>query len=325
MQTATSTSPTTARNRSEAAAISARGVLKRFGDVVAVDHVDLDIAPGEVVALLGHNGAGKTTLLDMVLGFIDPDVGHITVFGGCPASAARSGRVGAMLQTGALLPDLTVRETLTTVAGLHRDHAPVNDILRRTGLEEFSGRRVGTCSGGQRQRLRFALALLTDPDLLILDEPTAGMDTAARREFWGCMRAEARRGRTIIFATHYLQEVDEFADRLVLLKHGHVMVDGALDALVSAEERTVTGRWFDGRDPADVTEDFTRRTGAPVALDRHDDGRISFTTTAGDALALELLACGAIGDIAISRRSVEDLFFEYAVDGAGAPGAAPPR
>ncbi|MDO4611177.1 ABC transporter ATP-binding protein [Corynebacterium sp.] len=302
-----------------AAAIAVRGAVKRFGDVVAVDRVDLAIAPGEVVALLGHNGAGKTTLLDMVLGFTNPDEGSVSVLGGSPAAAARSGRVGAMLQSGALLDDLTVGRTLTTVAGLHRDHLPVDEVLRRTGLADVARRRVGKCSGGQRQRLRFALALLMDPDLLLLDEPTAGMDAAARREFWEYMKAEARRGRTVVFATHYLQEADEFADRLVLMRRGRVTVDGAVAELVSAEERTLTGRWLAGAAPADAAA----AAGVAVAdVATHDDGRVALTCRDTDALALALLRDGAIADVEITRRSVEDLFFEYAVDDGGEPGAA---
>src|SRR5699024_3032622 len=146
--------------------------------------VDLAISPGEVVAILGPNGAGKTTALDMVLGLTEPTTGSITSFGAAPRRAVHDGRVSAVLQTGGLLHDLTARETVRMIASTFpRRHQPVEDVLHRAGLAAKADRRVSKLSGGEQQRLRFALALLPDPDLLILDEPTAGMDVAARREF----------------------------------------------------------------------------------------------------------------------------------------------
>lgn len=224
------------------AAISVSGVTKRFDDITAVDNVSLTIHPGEVIALLGHNGAGKTTLLDMILGFTTPDSGSITVLGGVPAETAHSGRIGAMLQSGGLLKDLSVRDTLAFVAKCHVDHLPIPQVIERAGLSDFADRKVGKCSGGQVQRLRFALALLSDPDILILDEPTTGLDAAARRDFWETMRGEAQRGHTVIFATHYLQEADDFADRLVLIRSGRIVLDGATTDLLSSSTRHLTGK-----------------------------------------------------------------------------------
>ena len=197
---------------SNAPALATRGLTRRFGPVRAVDGVDLTVPVGEVLALLGPNGAGKTTLLDMALGFSPPSDGTVRVLGSDPVAAVRQGRVGAVLQTGGLLEDLSVRETVAMVAGCHRRHIGVPAALERAGLTGLAGRRVKKCSGGERQRLRFALALLTDPELLILDEPTAGMDVRARHDFWDTMHAEADRGRTIVFATHFLPEAEDFAD-----------------------------------------------------------------------------------------------------------------
>ena len=163
-------------------ALVVTGVTKRFGTLTAVDNVSLTVPVGEIVALLGPNGAGKTTLLDMVLGFTEPAAGSISVMGQMPRGAATSGAVGAVLQTRGLLDDLTASETLRMVASCHRQHLPIADVMERAGVTEFAKTKVGKCSGGQVQRLRFALALLTDPQLLILDEPTAGMDASARRD-----------------------------------------------------------------------------------------------------------------------------------------------
>ena len=190
-------------------ALNAVDVRRHFGTVRAVDGVDLSIDRGEIVALLGPNGAGKTTFLDLVLGFTGPSAGRLDVLGENPGRAVRAGRVGAVLQTGGLLDDLTVRETVAMVAACHPRHIPVDEALARAGADGIAKRKVRKCSGGEQQRLRFALALLTEPDLLLLDEPTAGMDVRARAEFWATMHTEAERGRTVVFATHYLQEADD--------------------------------------------------------------------------------------------------------------------
>ncbi|WP_298442332.1 ABC transporter ATP-binding protein, partial [Gordonia sp. (in: high G+C Gram-positive bacteria)] len=220
-----------------ALALSLDGITKRFGDVTAVDRVDLRVAPGEVVAFLGPNGAGKTTTLDMVLGLSQPDSGRLEVFGLPPRRAARAGRIAAVLQTGGLLEDFTVLETVRVIASLHRRDDEVDAVLARAGLVEIADRKVSRCSGGEQQRLKFALALLPDPDLIVLDEPTAGMDVESRRAFWATMRADAGAGRTVVFATHYLEEADAFADRIVMIAGGRVVADGS-----TAQIRARAGR-----------------------------------------------------------------------------------
>ena len=195
----TSPHPSPADPTAGSPAVDVSGVHKGFGRgeqrVRAVDGVSVRIERCEVVALLGPNGAGKTTLLDMVLGFTDPDDGTVRTLGATPRESVRAGRIGAVLQTGGLLDDLSVRETVAMVATLHRDPLPVDEALGRAGAAGFARRKVSKCSGGEQQRLRFALALLPEPDLLVLDEPTAGMDVGARREFWAAMHAEAELGR----------------------------------------------------------------------------------------------------------------------------------
>jgi ABC-2 type transport system ATP-binding protein len=210
------------------AAVSLRGLRKHYGDVRAVNGVDLVIAPGEVVALLGPNGAGKSTTVDMMLGLTRPDAGESRIFGQTPQQAVASGTVGAMLQEGSLLDDATVGETVAMIASLHRKPMPVTEALRRAGVEDLAGRRCTKLSGGQKQRVRFAVALVCDPHLLVLDEPTSAMDVGTRREFWKSMKEFTDAGRTVVFATHYLDEAEEFADRVVLLRDGLIVADGSV-------------------------------------------------------------------------------------------------
>jgi ABC-2 type transport system ATP-binding protein len=199
---------------------------KSYSAVRAVRSIDLVIAPGETVALLGPNGAGKTTTIDMVLGLTRPDSGSVSLFGMSPAEAVAAGVVGGMLQTGSLIEQLNVRELVTMVASLYPHPLGVEEVLQLTGAAEFVDRQSTRLSGGQTQRVRFAIALVADPDLLLLDEPTSAMDVEARRQFWTSMRAVAARGKTVIFATHYLEEADAFADRIVLLARGEIVADG---------------------------------------------------------------------------------------------------
>ena len=234
-------------------AVRATGLRKSFRStdgtpVVAVDDVDLTIHPGEIVAFLGPNGAGKTTTVDMLLGLTSPDAGSVEVFGRAPRAAVESGRVSAVMQTGGLLGDFTVRETVEVVAALHGRTDRVDEALERAGLGPLAARRVAACSGGEQQRLKFALALVPDPDVVILDEPTTGMDVAARQCFWETMRADAEHGRTIVFATHYLAEADAFAERTVLMARGRIVEDGPTEDVRAA----FGGRTVSFRPPADV-------------------------------------------------------------------------
>src|SRR6516162_4028252 len=157
---------------------------KSYGEVRAVASIDLAIAAGETVALLGPNGAGKSTTIDMMLGLTRPDAGTVSVYGVSPATAIRDGKVGAQLQSGGLLPDVTVAEIVGLSAALHKRNRPVAGALRTAGLTDLAKRRVSALSGGQQQRVRFAMALVADPDLIVLDEPTTGLDVEARRAFW---------------------------------------------------------------------------------------------------------------------------------------------
>ncbi len=207
-----------------------RGLEKSFrtphGTVQAVRGVDISIRAGEIVALLGPNGAGKSTTIDMLLGLAEPDAGSVSVLGRTPADATLSGLVGAMLQTGMLIGDLSARELVAMVASLYPAPLDVDEVLALVGIEAIAERRTQKLSGGEAQRVRFALALVSDPALLVLDEPTTAMDVEGRHAFWSTMREFASRGRTILFATHSLEEADANADRAVLMADGRVVADG---------------------------------------------------------------------------------------------------
>jgi ABC-2 type transport system ATP-binding protein len=211
-------------------AVSLQGIEKSFrsptGPVRAVRGVDVAIAPGEVVALLGPNGAGKSTTIDVLLGLTKADSGSVALFGRPPATAIEAGLIGAMLQTGSLLRDLTVREIVTVIGSLYRDPVDVDEVLAQVGIGALAERRTQKLSGGETQRVRFAIALVTNPSLLVLDEPTAAMDVEGRHAFWTTMREFAARGKTVLFATHYLEEADAYADRAVLMARGRVVIDG---------------------------------------------------------------------------------------------------
>src|SRR4051812_16143346 len=207
-------------------AVRLTSVTKEFGNVQAVRGIDLEIQPGEMVAFLGPNGAGKTTTIDMVLGLSQPTTGEVAVLGMQPRQAIARGLVAAVMQTGGLLKDLTVRETVEYTASLFADTKPVDDVLESAGITGIAERRVAKCSGGEQQRLRFAMALLSDPALLLLDEPTTGMDVEGRRSFWSAIREDAQQGRSVLFATHYLEEADLYADRIILISNGTIVADG---------------------------------------------------------------------------------------------------
>ncbi|MFA3875006.1 ABC transporter ATP-binding protein [Streptomyces sp. MMCC 100] len=201
-------------------------VTKSYGDVRAVDGLTLALHPGETVALLGPNGAGKSTTLDLLLGLRRPDDGTVRVLGTEPREAIVAGRVGAMLQSGGLMDEVTVAELVRLACALHPRAYPAADVLARAGLTKIADRRVDKLSGGQAQRVRFALATAGDSNLIVLDEPTTGMDVTARQAFWATMREQADQGRTVLFATHYLEEADAIADRVLVLHRGRLLADG---------------------------------------------------------------------------------------------------
>jgi ABC-2 type transport system ATP-binding protein len=209
-----------------ATGIELHGLAKSFGEIRAVRGVDVSVAPGETVALLGPNGAGKSTTIDLLLGLLEPDSGSVSVFGLPPRQAIDAGTIGAMLQTGGLIRDLSVRELVAMMASLYPTPLPIDEVLEQTGIEDIADQRTQKLSGGQTQRVRYAIAIVSNPELLVLDEPTVAMDVEARHAFWTSMREVAARGKTVLFATHYLEEADSYADRVVLMARGRVVADG---------------------------------------------------------------------------------------------------
>jgi ABC-2 type transport system ATP-binding protein len=229
------------------AGVELRALAKSFrtsaGVVEAVCGIDVSVAEGETVALLGPNGAGKSTTIDLLLGLQAPDNGSVSLFGGSPAQAISQGRVGAMLQTGGLLRQLTVRELVTMMGALYPRPLDVDETLSTARVEQLANRRTEKLSGGETQRVRFAIALVSNPDLLVLDEPTVGMDVETRHAFWTTVRGIASEGKTVLFATHYLDEADAYADRAVLMARGAVVADGPtteIKAMVGTRTITAT-------------------------------------------------------------------------------------
>jgi len=296
-----------------AGGIHAQGLEKTFrtpsGPVRAVRGVDVLIAAGETVALLGPNGAGKSTTIDMLLGLSRPDRGRVSLFGMPPTQAVAAGAVGAMLQTGELIRDLSVRELVGMMASLYPAPLPVDDVIALVELRAAAEQRTQKLSGGQAQRVRFATALVGDPELLVLDEPTAGMDVEARRNFWTTMRRFTEQGKTVLFATHYLEEADAYADRVVLIANGRIVADGPpteIKAMVGV--RTIKAT-LPGHD-----QDKLARLPGVSTVDRHGETIILTCTDSDQAIRALLAAYSAVRDIEITGAGLEQAFLQLTAD-----------
>jgi ABC-2 type transport system ATP-binding protein len=255
------------------------------------------------VALLGPNGAGKSTTIDMLLGLLEPDEGSVSVFGTEPRAAVDRGGVGAMLQTGALLRDLTARELVTMMASLYPAPLEVDDVLALTGIASFADQRTQKLSGGQTQRVRFAVALVSNPVLLVLDEPTAALDVEGRHAFWTTMREFTAEGRTVLFATHYLEEADAYADRVVLMAHGAIVADGPPNEI----KAMVGTRTIRATLPGVSAEELERLTGVSHATRRGE--AVVIHCSDSDAALRELLASYPDArDIEVSGAGLEEAF-----------------
>jgi ABC-2 type transport system ATP-binding protein len=283
-------------------AVRLTGVTRDFGDVHAVRGIDLAIEPGEMVAFLGPNGAGKTTTIDMILGLSRPTTGAVEVLGMQPRQAIARGLVAAVMQSGGLLKDLTVRETVQYTASLFADTRPVDEVLESAGISGIADRRVAKCSGGEQQRLRFAMALLSDPALLLLDEPTTGMDVEGRRSFWSAIRDDAQQGRSVLFATHYLEEADQYADRIILISNGLVVADGTgseIKALATGRVVRATLR--------DADTDALAAIGGVDTVEVRGE-QVYVHAKDSDSVARYLLNQTGARDLEIVARGLEDAF-----------------
>ena len=291
-------------------AIDLRNLTKRYGAVTAVNDLTLQVTPGEIVAFLGPNGAGKTTTIDMMLGLARPNSGTVQIYGKSPADAIARGEIAAVMQTGGLLKDFTVAETVEFTASLYVNARSVSEVLDRAGISAIASRRVSKCSGGEQQRLRFAMALISDPRLLILDEPTTGMDVEGRRDFWHAIREDAKRGRTILFATHYLDEADAYADRIVLIRQGSVVADGTtaeIKNLASGRRVRVT---LENPDLAAI-----RAIPGVINIEQRGDS-VLVNCSDSDAVARYLLTNTAGRDLEVSSQNLEAAFVALTADTA---------
>jgi ABC-2 type transport system ATP-binding protein len=286
--TAVSGRPSTGEPLDPDAAISIRGLVKRYGEFVAVDGLDLDIRRGEIFALLGPNGAGKTTTVEICEGYRTPDAGTVRVLGANPADGARrwKAQLGIVLQSGAGDSQLTCREMLQAQASYYPDPRDPDEVLALVGLTEKAKSRGKSLSGGQRRRLDVALGIIGRPTLLFLDEPTTGFDPEARRQFWSLIRSLRELGTTMLLTTHYLDEAEALADRVGVIARGRLVEVAVPSALGGRETAPAVVSW---------TEDGVRRsedTATPTALVRDLAARFA----------------GEVPDLAVARPTLEDVY-----------------
>ena len=288
---------------------SLESVNKSYGPVRALSSVDFRVRAGEVVALLGPNGAGKTTAVKLLLGLLQPNSGKVRVFGGDPTNPENRMRTGAMLQVGRVPETLRVREHIDLFSSYYEKPLPAREVLAIAGLEKLADRKFGDLSGGQKQRVLFALAVCGDPDLLFLDEPTVGLDVEARRMLWHEIRQLVRRGKTVLLTTHYLQEADALADRVVVINKGEIIAEGApaeIKAKTAGKRiRCVTGLSLN-----------TLRRLAGVTEVKEDREAIEIHTVEAEAVLRELLALDAsLSGLEVSGAGLEEAFLALTQEG----------
>jgi ABC-2 type transport system ATP-binding protein len=295
--------------------ISVRELRKSYGDVEAVRGIDLEVAAGEIFAFVGPNGAGKTTTVEILEGYRARTGGEATVLDTDPASAGREWRerVGIVLQECRMQPELTVRETVEQYAGYYRRPRPVRETIELVGLTDKAEARAGKLSGGQQRRLDVALALIGDPELLFLDEPTTGFDPTARRHAWGMIASLRELGKTVFLTTHYMEEAQELADRVAIIASGRIVAEGPPDELTGADE-TVEVRFR--MPPGVAIEELpgAARTG-------HESNGVIEIHTDRPVEALHELTDWALGRgvglpaLEVRRASLEDVYLRLTDEG----------
>jgi ABC-2 type transport system ATP-binding protein len=293
--------------------ISARGLRKSYGDKEVVRGVDLEVRRGEVVAFLGPNGAGKTTTVEILEGFREADAGDVSVLGADPATAGRAWRerVGIVLQESEPEAGLTVRECVQRYAGYYRAPRPVDETLARVGLADQADSRCTTLSGGQRRRLDVAIALIGDPELLFLDEPTTGFDPSARRAAWELVASLREGGMTVLLTTHYMEEAERLADRIVVIRAGEVIATGTPRTLGGRDRAAavVTFALPSNLSPGDLPHALATR----VAMRRGGRFELATDHVAGDLHVLSGWAVDHDIDLAeleVRRPTLEDVYLE---------------
>lgn len=286
--------------------INLNGVTKSFKDVKAVNDVSFSIGKGEMAAILGPNGAGKTTTLMMMLGLIQPNKGEVTLFGSSPRERRVREKIGSMLQEVSVIDALTVREILMLFKSYYPKSLSIEELIALTGLSEEDMKiKAHKLSGGQKRRLSFALALTGDPDLLFFDEPTVGMDINSRRKFWNTVKELQRKGKTIVFTTHYLQEADDAADRIILFQKGKIVADGT-----PAEIKSKLSRHSVSFVPGEHAPSFEELRMVPNVSDVSQKGdRIFLMTDKSDAVLAEVFNRKLdIKDILVESGRLDEAF-----------------
>jgi ABC-2 type transport system ATP-binding protein len=284
------------------------GVSKKYGSTTALDGLNLSLHAGEVVALLGPNGAGKSTAVRLMLGLAGPTSGTVRIFGGDPRNADARTRVGAMLQVANVIDTLCVREHVDQFRSYYPRPLAVKEIVRIAQLEGIESKRFGQLSGGQKQRLLFALALCGDPDLIFLDEPTVGMDIEARRGLWQQIRSLKERGKTVLLTTHYLEEADALADRVIVINKGHVVSEGTPAEI----KKSSGGKRI--KCATCLTDGFLRALEGVTEVQRSGD-LVTVTATNTEAVVRAmLLADTELHGLEIASPALEDAFLELTKD-----------
>jgi ABC-2 type transport system ATP-binding protein len=283
-------------------------ITKRYGATVALDDLSLSLHPGEVVALLGPNGAGKSTAVKLLLGLIAPTAGTTRVFGSDPRSALTRTRVGAMLQVARVTETLRVREHLDLFRSYYPHPLPVAEILRIAQLQGIEDRLFSQLSGGQRQRLLFALAICGNPDLIFLDEPTVGLDIEARRALWQQIRSFAAQGKTVLLTTHYLEEADALAHRIIVINKGRVISQGTPAEI----KRNSGGRII--RCQTNLSREFLC-TLPGVANVEYNQGAVLVTASEAETVVREmLLRDETLSNLEVASPALEDAFLALTKD-----------